>query len=151
VAGDQPVIRQYQVCAACVSAVATSSAVFYYLPLFFAGLACLEVFQRAASVTVVWAITALTGIIFWRMGGVAAVASLATVAGILFIPRSTPVLDWLGAVSYSLYLIHVPIGCKAVNLGRRYTDSAWVPVAAMALCLIAAHLFFRAVEQPSVR
>jgi peptidoglycan/LPS O-acetylase OafA/YrhL len=110
-----------------------------------------EVFHRAASVTVVWAIAALTGIVFWRMGGVAAVASLVTVGGILFIPRSTPVLDWLGAVSYSLYLIHVPIGCKAVNLGRRYTDSAWVPVAAMALCLIAAHLFFRTVEEPSVR
>ena len=35
------------------------------------------------------------------------------------------ILLGLGAISYSLYLTHVPIGGRVVNLGRRFVDQPW--------------------------
>jgi peptidoglycan/LPS O-acetylase OafA/YrhL len=57
---------------------------------------------------------------------------------------------WLGQVSFSLYLIHEPI----IIATRFVLPDAPVAVCAgiaIALSLIAAHLFFRAIEAPSIR
>lgn len=54
----------------------------------------------------------------------------------------------LGAMSYSLYLIHVPIGGRVVNLLRRSELPVMMIVLAAALASVAAgYLFFRVVEQ----
>jgi len=53
----------------------------------------------------------------------------------------------LGLISYSLYLIHVPVGGRVVNLMLRF-DSAFFFRAAVAttVSLAAAYLFFRVIE-----
>jgi len=62
---------------------------------------------------------------------------------------------WLGEISFSLYLVHVPIGGRVVNLGRRYVESQIgelvLSAVAMMVCLIAAHLFYLTIERPSRR
>ncbi len=65
-------------------------------------------------------------------------------------------LIWIGTVSYSLYLVHVPIGGRVVNLGRRFVPDFWadelmLSVSALAVSLVAAALFYRLVEAPSIR
>jgi peptidoglycan/LPS O-acetylase OafA/YrhL len=59
----------------------------------------------------------------------------------------------LGAVSYSLYLLHVPIGGRVVNLGARFADTALaqslVLAAAVAGSYIAAYGLYRTVERPA--
>jgi peptidoglycan/LPS O-acetylase OafA/YrhL len=61
---------------------------------------------------------------------------------------------WLGTVSYSLYLTHVPIGGRVVNLGRRFVDNPvqelLLSLVALAICLVFATVFWRLVERPSV-
>ncbi len=76
----------------------------------------------------------------------AAIAALA-----IFIPRANPikVLGWLGTVSFSLYLVHVPVGGKIINLAVRSETELVrflaVP-AALAISLLAAWAFWRIFE-----
>ena len=61
---------------------------------------------------------------------------------------------WLGTISYSLYLVHIPIGGKVVNLGRRFihghAQELALSLAALAISLGAAWLFWRLIERPFV-
>ena len=63
------------------------------------------------------------------------------------------VLVFLGFISYSLYLLHVPIGGRVINLAGRLPHTMPVELgaetAAMAVSLIAAWLLYRLVERPS--
>lgn len=64
-------------------------------------------------------------------------------------------LLWLGSISYSLYLTHVPIGGRVVNLGKRVIDG-WVlefalSITALIISLAFAQLFLWCVERPAVR
>ena len=62
----------------------------------------------------------------------------------------TAVAQWLGRISFSLYLVHLPIILAAVTLLR----SVSLPLAlavSVVLCFAAAELFFRCVEQPAHR
>ncbi|SFU47316.1 Peptidoglycan/LPS O-acetylase OafA/YrhL, contains acyltransferase and SGNH-hydrolase domains [Methylobacterium sp. 174MFSha1.1] len=64
-------------------------------------------------------------------------------------------LLWLGRISYSLYLTHVPVGGRVVNLGKRVVDGPLqeilLSLAALGTCLAFATLFHRAVERPFIR
>jgi peptidoglycan/LPS O-acetylase OafA/YrhL len=105
----------------------------------------------------------------WLLGAVPSVPRLAAEAGVgaalvgsvlavliaLFAPRvrsflQTPVLQWLGSRSFSLYLVHEPIvvAC-AFTVGR---SAPWITAAvAVPSALVIAELFFRFVERPSHR
>ncbi len=70
---------------------------------------------------------------------------------------STPIANallGLGAISYSLYLVHVPIGGRVVNLGRRFVEGSLQEFAlslfALAVTLAAAIAFWKVIEKPSV-
>lgn len=60
----------------------------------------------------------------------------------------------LGGMSYSLYLIHVPVGGRAVNLARRFVESglgeALASVVALAICVMFAYMFSKHIEKPSI-
>jgi len=59
---------------------------------------------------------------------------------------------FLGALSYSLYLVHVPIISPAQNLLHRLLPDAgrafWIPLLLTALAVIPAWLFYLKIEQP---
>jgi peptidoglycan/LPS O-acetylase OafA/YrhL len=78
----------------------------------------------------------------------------ATVLVILHGKLSSPWLLKLGAISYSLYLVHVPIGGRVINLSTRLPDVLWVKLAALALAvslsLAAAWLLWKFVERPAM-
>src|SRR5262249_47300414 len=60
-----------------------------------------------------------------------------------------------GAISYSLYLVHVPIGGRVVNLGRRVVDGPlqefFLSLFALAITIGFAAIFYLIVEKPFVR
>lgn len=66
--------------------------------------------------------------------------------------KRTPIA-FLGAVSYSLYLLHVPIGGRVVNLGARFAHNLPLQIvvlaAALATSYFAAWLMYRFVERPA--
>jgi len=60
---------------------------------------------------------------------------------------------FLGSISYSLYLLHIPIGGRIVNLGKRYLEGEQnellVSVTALLISIMAAYLLYRFIEKPS--
>ena len=84
-------------------------------------------------------------------------------AGIICVPswsRGMPnlagrILNMLGKVSFSLYLLHVPIGGKIVNLGKRWLtapeEHLVLSLAALGASLLAAAIFWRLVELPCLK
>lgn len=67
---------------------------------------------------------------------------------------SGAVLRWLGAISYSLYLIHVPIGGRVVNLGQRWLttpiEHLSLSIFAFIICCAVATGFWWLIERPSI-
>ena len=76
--------------------------------------------------------------------------------GPIFSHNPVPPLAWLGEVSYSLYLIHVPIGMHLVmryaGAGHEKTTTGAVAMDALvvAVCLAFAAVMARLVERPSI-
>lgn len=63
--------------------------------------------------------------------------------------------EFLGKISYSLYLIHMPVGIPVVRLTERFADGPGghvaVSLTAMLFCVSASWVFYYAVERPSIR
>ena len=59
----------------------------------------------------------------------------------------------LGAISYSLYLIHIPIGGRVVNLGRRFVEGGarefLLSLVALVVSVAVAAIFWAIVERPA--
>ncbi|MBI3790169.1 MAG: acyltransferase [Gemmatimonadetes bacterium] len=80
----------------------------------------------------------------------------ATALVIAFVDLERPVLALLGTLSYSLYLVHEPIGGRVVNLAVHYAGrTAWtnavVVLVSLAVSIAAAWVMYRLVEGPSQR
>lgn len=68
--------------------------------------------------------------------------------------RAGQALSGLGTISFSLYLLHVPIGGKIVNLGQRWlvgpTEHLLLSLGSLGVTLLAATLFWLSVERPCI-
>ena len=128
-----------------------------WLPLFGIGIA---VFERHTGRVTAGTFIALVGwcviCATWTHGPIVAAVALGT--GVLLAFATIPAAGaagWLGAVSYSLYLLHVPIGGRIVNLGERLDVTGGMQLvvlaAAVAASLAAAWLLFILVERPAQR
>lgn len=66
---------------------------------------------------------------------------------------NTKILMFLGNISYSLYLLHIPIGGKVINLSKRFElteiSKFGVVLIALAFSIFAAWLFYKYIEKPS--
>lgn len=79
---------------------------------------------------------------------------LATACIILFFAEvKIPILDWLGKMSYSIYLIHPVLGAAVINLLSRYAHTSLqkilILVAGLITTFISAYIMYLIVEKPS--
>ena len=86
----------------------------------------------------------------WLSAGAALATALAIAWARFEAPRS---LVFLGTISYSLYLVHVPFGGKVIHALQRLHGGPGfaygVILVAVILTVGAAYLFYRAIERPS--
>jgi peptidoglycan/LPS O-acetylase OafA/YrhL len=130
--------------------------VFRFLVIFAMGAV---VFQRVVGLvdrtTAVVLLVGLTAVASLVHGWPAAAAAAATAAFIAWqVTLVWPPALAIGALSYSLYLIHAPVGGRVVNLGARYAEGALaelaVVLAALLVSLGAAYVLHVLVERPSL-
>lgn len=85
---------------------------------------------------------------------VASVFGALTALAIAFTNYTNSVFAFLGKISFSLYLLHVPIGGRILNFSGRFVTTEiaiWVSLFfALSITLIASYLFYRWVETPAL-
>lgn len=78
---------------------------------------------------------------------------LVSLAVILLVTKTNPIIAFFGTISYSLYLLHVPLGSRLINLSLHWPQTYWTKVgviaAAFAVTIAGAWLFHRFIEKPS--
>jgi peptidoglycan/LPS O-acetylase OafA/YrhL len=127
----------------------------HYMPLFGIGVVAFQFYagmiRRVEFAILLVGFSFLSGVIQeWPVGLVGGL----TVLIILFVKLRQRWLLKLGAISYSLYLVHVPVGGRVINLSTRLPDVLWVKLVslalALALSLLAAWLLWKFVEKPAM-
>jgi peptidoglycan/LPS O-acetylase OafA/YrhL len=90
-----------------------------------------------------------------RLGVIATFSALLLVALCFADPRVDAILShrfptWLGRISYSLYLIHLPVLLALVHLFWAKVALQYILLCALLLSLLIADLAYRIVEKPSI-
>lgn len=132
--------------------------VFKYLGLFMLGIVAFQyqakILQKRMMLALLLAAAVVTWIALgWMVALVGTLTSLLIASNVSFGRHKSAV--WLGSISYSLYLVHVPIGGRLVNLGRRYVETQvgelFLSLLALGVSLVAAYAFYLMIERPSQR
>lgn len=125
-----------------------------YAFLFLVGIAGMRYYVGLSSAFESAVVALMATAIIWHFKAPAsAIAGLVTVLVILFvkIPRLR-VLSFLGAISYSLYLVHMPIWKRVTIASKAYVDGPWAELGlaliVLALSLAVAVVFWRLIEAP---
>jgi peptidoglycan/LPS O-acetylase OafA/YrhL len=146
-------------CVAILAAISISlpatNLVFQWLGLFGLGIISFQFFTGLADRTTYFvALAAMTAVCYSVLGAMITAVGLASALAITFlrIPR-TNFLSLLGAISYSVYLLHVPVGGRVINLGMRLSPTllnrSVTLAGAVAVTVLAAYVFYRIVELPA--
>jgi peptidoglycan/LPS O-acetylase OafA/YrhL len=129
---------------------------FFHAPVFTAGIALF--LHRVNKLNDLQFIALLAWCMFetrYEIGPEVAVALSITAAAVVMLNWRSKITDFLGNISYSLYLIHGFIGCQFLYFMARYAETTVEKIgmllAAFALSIAASWLFYRAFEVPSVR
>jgi len=139
-----------------IQAIAQVVELFQYLVFFLMGTVtyCLYI-QKKAIVPEYLLLLALVVFSFCYYEPAASISSSLTVAVILFIKPPVPaIFEFPGEISYSLYLIHFPLGVKLINLLQRHLSPSqnWLAfLLAFAVSILAAWLFWKWFEKPAAR
>jgi len=111
--------------------------------------------KRDRASVAIWLVAAVS-LVFWA-GGFLIGAKVAFVVAAILMWRNVDFgagAYFLGGLSYSLYLVHVPIGGRVVNLGRRFGDGPFYDLAliavALAVSIVFAIYFARFIERPAI-
>ncbi len=138
--------------------------IIYFFWLFFLGASAWWTLDGRLPGWVFWSYLAATlGRYFWR-GGDDVPFAVVTGASIVLVGRAGALhsflnirpLQYLGKISYSLYLIHYPVSHIVVSAGYRLTgENPWAAFGwlglSVALSILAAHYFYLFIEAPTAR
>ncbi len=129
--------------------------VFSYMPLFVMGIAVCAHKTGRINQCLLWIILAasVTVSLVRRQDALMPFVGLITALLICYVEWRSVVTDFFGRISFSLYLLHVPVGGRVINLGGRYANTEWkvwtVLLLALAVTLFVSWVFYKLVEYPS--
>lgn len=128
-----------------------------FLLLFCIGIFIFWFITKRVNKTIFFTAIAVLGVLsFMRHGTGAAVSLLLGVAFLLWIEKPVKPLMFLGAISYSFYLLHVPIGTDAfIQFFQNYitTENGRIILMLISLpvILLASWVFYKLVEEPTMK
>lgn len=125
-----------------------------YLPLFMLGFVLFQRHARLIGVRETWLWAAVLIPVTATFTYVLAPLALAAFTVMLVDRFRNRVTEFLGRISYSLYLVHVPVGIPFQSLLMRPAEGSLqqtvVVLASLAVSVLAAWVFYHLVERPSV-
>lgn len=126
-----------------------------YISLFILGIiAFLYKTEMLSSRNFIFYLLAILGYFFWVYYLEVAIVSLFSVLFILFMNKEVKILGFFGKISFSLYLIHIPIGSKVINFGLRYTTEQYekylLLIFSLFISIVIAYFFYLSIERPSL-
>ena len=132
-----------------------SALMLYYSPLFACGFFCYLKKQGQIDNTLTILLLSLTLLsIHHKLGIESAVACALACLLILFKWLNHSVMNFLGRISYSLYLLHIPVGTRVINLLLRIPFflsheylAFWL---SLTVTILSAWGFYRLIERPSI-
>ena len=130
----------------------------HWLPLFALGMAAFQYHCHKIPGAIFGLLCSMIVVIAWLFVGPLEALVGAATALIIVLAKNRSISNWLsplswyGIISYSLYLVHVPVGGRVINLCSRV--SGWPSryagiVVAFAVSTVAALAFWWLVERPS--
>ncbi len=129
-----------------------------YLSLFVMGISTFLFLRNRPSNRMYLIMILLAGLVCWqRLGWPSALVGALTSLSIAYINLPVPrLMIGLGTISYSLYLVHAPVGVRLVNLAKRLPAGGLaleivIAFSALSLSLVAAWIWYRWIERPSQR
>jgi len=127
---------------------------FYWSPVFLLGINLALYKKNKIGSTELWIIFGLLNIfIFYKLGITIGIFSIIPFLLILFEPGlKISILNFLGRISYSLYLLHTLVAFAIINLGIRYEthglQKIFFIILAVSLTLFSSYLLYFYVEKP---
>ncbi len=128
----------------------------HYAPLFALGIIAYQL--RSGLVTRLEGTVSTVMVSLVALGGSSPLyvpVGLASLAVILFVKKTSPVITFFGRISYSVYLLHVPLGTRVIDLSLHWPQTMVMKVgiiaAALGVTIVGACLFYRFIERPSQR
>ena len=131
--------------------------IFSYLPIFCTGfLVFLYRFKKSISLPVYLLTTTVFLALIWYKLNFAAFACIIAGLFVLFFWKlHHPIIHYLSKISFSLYLTHVLIGGKTINLGLRFVEHDYerylLFCIALGISIISAHFFFLMIGEPALQ
>lgn len=127
--------------------------IFAFAPFFMLGILLFQYTCKIISQTEFLLVgLALFAFSFYQQGIMLTAVSLGAVLIILYVNRFPSWLRFFGAISYSLYLIHIPIGGRLVNLSENFIHNTplrmVMAIVAIIVSVICAALYYRFIEKP---
>jgi peptidoglycan/LPS O-acetylase OafA/YrhL len=82
-------------------------------------------------------------------------ASILSLLFIFFVKDATKLLKFLGMISYSLYLVHIPVSNRIINLSSRFIEGeiqrTLIVLFAVIISVFVAWLFYVIIEKPAIQ
>ncbi|MBI4514600.1 MAG: acyltransferase [Deltaproteobacteria bacterium] len=139
--------------ALCVT-VPSQLCVSHWIPLFALGIIVYQLRVGLLPPRIFPAVLAIAACAAWlKLGILVALVGTASAVAIAYLQLRSPLACWLGDVSYSLYLLHVPLGERVALASRRIANAHGIAASVVALLvsLAGAYLLNRLVEEPAQR
>jgi peptidoglycan/LPS O-acetylase OafA/YrhL len=131
--------------------------IFNWLLLFNFGILAFQFMAKKISLFQYLTLTIfVTFVAYFNKDFLIALAGFLTSTMIVFINSpKIRILEFLGELSYSLYLLHGVIGVRVITLGYRVGNSFYIKILsisiALAVSIFAAYLMYRYIEKPALK
>jgi peptidoglycan/LPS O-acetylase OafA/YrhL len=127
--------------------------IFFFTGYFLAGIVLFQYYSRIINRTEFLILILITlGLLYYKQGPFIFALITGTILAILYIKKVPSFMQWLGTISYSLYLIHVPIGGRVLNLAETLLHKevlrGIMVFVALGITLVCAALYYRFIEKP---
>jgi peptidoglycan/LPS O-acetylase OafA/YrhL len=133
---------------------AADTVILHYLFLFVAGITTFQARVKLSKPMEWIPLLTICGIgAAWYLEPIVAAVGLSTAFAILTVTWQNRVLHFLGTLSYSIYLVHLPVGARVIQFAERFHSGMLVKLlilaGALAVTIAAAYLMYWLVERPA--